>query len=248
MVDELSLLWPLTHRPSSTLVHVEALHPTVSVPPLSCFASFPSAWSVLSASHQTVASPFLKQTRCVLHLMVHSGCCLYPVDSKVPWKGCSPSIVISLLPSSFFESLSVPLYPHHWPSTALALVSRDLHVVSGQFSIPLLLDPPIVSSILPETLLSPRLPAASLLSGPYWPRCLLPSLGAPLSSFCLVSFLIPAWRSQATKDPSVLTSALSPLGGIGSFFWKGPNNKSFKFFVGRILSYSTLMWHKDSPR
>lgn len=77
---------------------MEALHPTVSVPPLSCFTSFPSAWSILSASHQTVASPFLKQTRCVLHLMVHSGCCLYPVDSKVPWKCCSPSIVISLLP------------------------------------------------------------------------------------------------------------------------------------------------------
>ena len=129
---------------------------------------------------------------------------------------------------SFFESLSVRLYPHHWPSTALALVSRDLHVVSGQFSVPLLLDPPVVSSILPETLLSPRLPAASLLSEPYWPRCRLPSLGAPLSPFCLVSFLIPAWRSQATKDPSILTSALSPVGGIGrkgqitnllSFLW-----------------------------
>lgn len=144
---------------------------------------------------------------------------------------------------SFFESLSVWLCPHHWPSAALTLVSSDLHMVSGQFSVPLPLDPhPSGDTAFPQ---------ASCCFAAF--RTLFAQVSSSFAGGCTQSPLLgvlPYPRVKVTGHQGSLRPDFCSLFSRRdwqTFPGKGQITNLLSF-VDHILSYSTLMWHKDSPR
>ena len=212
------LLWYMNHpRPGQSFAGHLLLSSTQKpfilqwvLPPLSCFTSFPSTWSILSADHQTVACSFLKQTtNACFHFMVHASCCLYPVYSKVPWKCCSSSAFTSLLPIpslNLFQSNFVPTVDPE-PLLPWSPVMCVWSAVSSQRALhltPLLFPPSFWRHCLPQASCFFTAFGTSFAQlSSYLTGCSVPLAGCASSSQHEVS--------QATRDGSVLRLLLSLL-------------------------------------